>query len=99
LLFIFTITEALFVSYITASYKPDIVLIALTITAAMVLGLTIYSLTTEEDFTICWGFLFTFTLILLTAIFLNIFIRNRFLEILIASASLLLYSIYFIYDT
>lgn len=99
MLFIFTITEALFVSFITASYKPDIVLIALSITAAMVLGLTFYSLTTEEDFTMCGGFLFTLSLILLTAIVLNIFIRNRFVEILIASASLLLYSFYFIYDT
>lgn len=99
LLTIFTLTEALFVSAITAMADPGIVLLALVLTAAMFIGLTSYALITKTDFTMCGGFLFVLCCITLTATIFNIFMGSRILETVIAGVSLALYSLYLIYDT
>lgn len=99
LLFIFTMTEAVFVSTITSAYSVDLVLIALVLTTAMVVGLTLYAFYTTEDFTMCGGFLFACCLLLIACGILNMFMKSKVLEILIATFSLMLYSLYLIYDT
>lgn len=70
LLGIFTFTEGLFVSAITSLYEPELIIIAFAITSAMVIGLTIYAVTTSEDFTVCGGFLFAFSIIVFMAMIL-----------------------------
>ena len=56
LLFMFTICESIIVAYVIASVEDNLlVLIAATMTAAIVVGLTIYAWTTKTDFTLCWG--------------------------------------------
>lgn len=74
LLLIFTITESIFVGAITAMSEPEIVFIALALTAAMTIGLTIYAMTTSEDFTVCGGLLCVLCLVGLVGVILNMFI-------------------------
>lgn len=46
---------------------------ALTMTALMVVGLTIYACTTKDDFTVCGGLLWTLVLCLICATIFLIF--------------------------
>ena len=58
LLFLFTITESISVSYITMNLPPTIVIESAILTICMAIGLTIYALKTKTDFTIMGGLLF-----------------------------------------
>ena len=55
LLFVFTFCETFVVAHICAYYSPEIVIAAMFMTAAIVVGLTIYALTTKTDFHILGG--------------------------------------------
>lgn len=99
LLFLFTICEAYLVSSITAEYEPVSVFIAAALTAAIVVALTIYACTTKTDFTICGGLLFTCLMALFIASFMSIFFYNYYVEIIISALSVVLFSVYLIYDT
>lgn len=99
LLGIFTLTEAYLVSCITAYHDPETVFIAALLTAAIVVALTIYAFTTKTDFTICGGLLFTAVMALFVGSILAIIFRSRLLSILISVISVVVFSIYLIYDT
>lgn len=99
LLFIFTICESLLVASISSQYDPSTVMMAACITAAAVVGLTIYALTTKTDYTMCGGLLFALCLVLLVATILAIFIRNRWLQLVISVFGALLFCVYLIFDT
>ena len=71
------------------------------LTAAIVIGLTVYAMTTKTDFTMCGGCLFA-ALFLFVAfgILLAIFgIHTKFLYMVICLIGSLIYSIYLVYDT
>ena len=99
LLFIFTITESYMVSLITLKYDPQTVLIAAGLTVALFLGLTFYACVTKTDFTICGGLLFSMLLVLIFASIFSLIFKSRQLEIIISAISLVIFSIYIIYDT
>ena len=99
LLGIFTGTEAYMVSCITAYTDPESVFIAALLTAAIVVALTIYAFTTKTDFTICGGLLFTALMALFIGGLLALIFRSRYLTILISVLSVIVFSIYLIYDT
>lgn len=99
LLSLFTLTEAYLVSCITAMYDPTTVFIAAVLTAAIVVALTIYACTTKSDFTVCGGLLFTALMALIIASIFTIFFRNRILQIIISAISVVVFSVYLIYDT
>lgn len=99
LLTLFTITEAYLVSCTTAAYDPETVFIAAVLTASIVLALTIYAWTTKTDFTICGGLLFTILMALTVASILCIFFSNMIFRIIISACSVVLFSVYLIYDT
>ena len=65
LLFVFTLVESFFVGIITLQYDLKVVLLAMVLTAAVVLGLTIYALQTKYDFTMCFGLVLAGTIIML----------------------------------
>lgn len=100
LLFLFTLCEA----YITAKIcvdvdQPQLVLMAATMTCAIVFGLTVYACVTDTDFTTLGGILFCCCVgIILLSIF-GLFTSNKFLHVLISALSVILFSIYLIYDT
>ena len=96
---LFTLTEAYLVSMITSVTEPEIVFVAVCLTAGIVVSLTIYAMYTKTDFTMMGGMLFMLcsTLILMTI--LAIFIRTTALQIIISSFAVFLFGIYLIYDT
>lgn len=99
LLTVFTVCEALMVASICARYDPATVMIAAALTAAAVVGLTIYAFKTNTDFTILGGVLFAAVLVLLVASIISIFVHNRWLQLAIAVFGAIVFSIYIIFDT
>ena len=99
LLFIFTVSMSWVVAFISSMYSPQIVATAAIMTALMMIGLTTYACFAKTDFTMMGGMLAAGSLILLSMIFLGIFITNKFYHAAIAAGILLLMSVYVIYDT
>lgn len=99
LLFVFSVAQSVFVGCICARYPPNIVLLAVALTAAVVVGLTIYAFTTDSDFTMCGGVLLVAGLVLLVATIISFFVHNKILHIIISACGAILFSIYLIYDT
>ena len=73
--------------------------IAAILTAAVVVALTIYACTTKTDFTVCGGLLFAGVLVLMIATVLSFIFRNKIFEIVVSVFSVLLFSIYLVFDT
>ena len=99
LLAIFTVCESLLVASISSRYDPSTVMIAASLTAAAVIGLTIYAFKTKTDFTILGGVLFAAVMILLVASIISIFVHNRWLQLAISIFGAIVFSIYIIFDT
>ena len=99
LLFIFTICEAVMLSYMIA-YVNDwkTVVTAASITILVTLGLTLYACTTKTDFTFLGGMLFVCSILLLCLGIFSLFFGN-FINTLYCVLGVLLYSIYLIFDT
>ena len=55
---------------ITSYYEVDAILIAVGITAAVTLGLTLFAFQTKIDFTMCGGLFFALLIILLISSFI-----------------------------
>lgn len=99
LLGLFTLTEAYFVGAMCALSDPTNVFIALVLTAALVVGLSIYAFTTKTDFTMMGGLLFMLLSVLIIASILSIFFKSKLLEIAISGFSIFIFGFYLIYDT
>ena len=99
LLTLFTVCEALLVASICSRYDSATVMIAAAVTAAAVVGLTIYAFKTDSDFTVLGGVLFAALLILLVASVIAIFVHNRWLQLVIACLGAIIFSIYIVFDT
>ena len=99
LLGLFTLAESYMVSCITALYDPKTVFIAAVLTAGIVVALTIYACTTKTDFTICGGLLYSALMVLMIATIFSFFFWSKILQIIISAVSVILFSIYLVYDT
>lgn len=99
LLFLFTAAMSYLVGFISSQYSPRIVAAAAILTALMMIGLTAYACYTKTDFTMCGGLLFAAGFILIGMIFVGIFITNKFYHSLLCGMTLVLLSVYVIYDT
>jgi len=93
---------------ITSYYDVDAILIAVGITAAVTLGLTLFAFQTKIDFTMCGGLFFALLIILLvSSIILGIVVRTsagddinrKYMMIGIGAAGAFVFSLYLIYDT
>ena len=74
---IFTVCEGVMLGTITSYYDVDAILIAVGITAAVTLGLTLFAFQTKIDFTMCGGLFFALLIILLiSSIILAIVVRT-----------------------
>lgn len=96
---VFTAAEAYAVSIICSYYPADLVLMALALTAAVTVSLTLYACTTKSDFTYLGGILFTLACCALVAVIFGLFFRSRMMDLLISIMIVMIYSIYLIYDT
>ena len=99
LLFLFTFSESYLLMGVTAFTYPENVFIALVLTAAIVVSLTIYAFRTEKDFTIFGGLFFMVLMVLFVAGILAVFIQSRIFDIVISGCTVVLFGFYLIYDT
>lgn len=76
------------------------VLLAVGLTAAIVLGLTLFAFQTKYDFTVCGGFLCIVLMIFtLGSIIGALFFRSEFGHFILACFGAGLFSMYIVYDT
>lgn len=99
LLSMFTLAEGFMMAVVASTYTAESVLMAVGLTAAICLGLTLFAFQTKWDFTMMGGLLFVGLIILLVLGFVAIFVRNHVLNMVYASVGALLFSVYLIYDT
>jgi len=97
LLTAWTLCEAYMVTFICANYDPLSVIVAGALTAAVTVSLTIYAYYTKTDFTYSGGAIFVLACLILFCVIFSFFVP--FLQILICSLGVLIYSAYLIYDT
>lgn len=72
---------------------------AVGITAAVCLGLTLFAFQTKWDFTVMGGVLFVAVIILMVFGIVAIFVQVKVLQLVYASLGAFIFSIYLIYDT
>lgn len=99
LLGVFTITESYLVSAVTTFYTPLSVAYASCLTAAIVVGLTIYAFKTTTDFTYMGGMLFVILSGFLVASLLAMIFQSRMFDLILAYIGACLFGVYLIYDT
>lgn len=99
LLSIFTILESILVGVITTQYKTDTLFIAVGITTAVVIGLTLFAFQTKIDFTGMGIYLFVFALVLMIFGFVAIIIRSQIMSIIYAALGAGVFSMYLVFDT
>ncbi|XP_030573370.1 protein lifeguard 1 isoform X1 [Drosophila novamexicana] len=98
-LFLFTLAESFLLGIVAGQYQADEVLMAVGITAAVSLGLTIFALQTKYDFTMCGGVLVACLVVFLIFGIIAIFIPGQIIGLVYASLGALLFSVYLVYDT
>ncbi|XP_044269084.1 protein lifeguard 1 isoform X1 [Tribolium madens] len=98
-LFIFTLAESFVLAVCSSTYESQEVMMAVGITAAVCLGLTLFAFQTKYDFTMCGGILFVAVLILFIFGIVTIFVHTKVVKLVYASLGALIFSIYLVYDT
>ncbi|XP_016974261.1 protein lifeguard 1 [Drosophila rhopaloa] len=99
LLAAFTLAESFLLGIAACRYAPKEIFMAVVITAAVCLGLTLFALQTRYDFTMMGGILVSCLIILLLFGILTMFVGGGLFTTLYASLSALLFSVYLVYDT
>ena len=95
---LFTLAESFLLGCMSTVYDSDTVLLAVGITAAVCLGLTLFAFQTKWDFTTMGGVLFVGVLILLVMGIFSLIFRTQTLMIIYASLGALIFCIYLVYD-
>ncbi|CAK1544879.1 unnamed protein product [Leptosia nina] len=99
-LFIFTLAQSFLLGVATSSFEINEVFMAVGITAAVCLGLTLFAFQTKWDFTLIGGGLVAASMVLLMFGLIAIFIpSNNIVRLVYASLGVLLFSLYLVYDT
>ncbi|KAH8285632.1 hypothetical protein KR054_011836 [Drosophila jambulina] len=96
---LFTLAESFLLGMIAVQYKESEMLIAVGITAAVALGLTLFALQTKWDFTMCSGMLVSCLVVFIIYGIISILYPSKVIALLYASLGVMLFSIYLIYDT
>lgn len=98
-LFLFTLAEGFVLATAASTYQVEEVLLAVGITAAVCLGLTLFAFQTKWDFTGLHSILFVAVLILLIFGIIAAIWHGKTMSLVYASLGALIFSIYLIYDT
>ncbi|KAI5637482.1 inhibitor of apoptosis-promoting bax1 domain-containing protein [Phthorimaea operculella] len=99
-LLIFTIAQSFLLAVSASIYDVKEVLMAVGITAAVCLGLTLFAFQTKWDFTVMGGALVAMTMVLLVFGLIAIFIpRNNIVTLVYAALGAFIFSLYLVYDT
>lgn len=75
------------------------VLMAVGLTAAVCLGLTLFAFQTKWDFTVMGGVLFVAVIVLMLFGIVAIFVKGKTITLIYASLGALIFSVYLVYDT
>lgn len=95
----FTVLEAVTVGTVVSLYEVASVVQALVLTLLITAGLTAYTFQTKRDFSSMGVGLFIGLLCLLGVGILNLFLGSTGLELLIAGAGALIFSLFIVFDT
>ncbi|XP_022114023.1 protein lifeguard 1 isoform X1 [Pieris rapae] len=99
-LFIFTVAQSFLLGVASSTFDATEVFMAVGITAAVCLGLTLFAFQTKWDFTLIGGGLVAATMVLLMFGLITIFIpTNNIVRLVYASLGVLIFSMYLVYDT
>ena len=95
----FTVCQAIMVGHAVMRVpEPEVVLAAACITAAAVVGITLYAIFTSSDFTVCGPMLMNiFMIFAVASIFIVLF--GPKLHFFLAAGGVFLFSLYLVYDT
>ncbi len=97
---VFTLFESYTVATLTGFYKPEYVLYAAILTLVMSVTLSVYACFTKTDFTVCGcGLLIVGIAVSVASLILMLTVRNHYAMLVIAWITLILASVYLIYDT
>ena len=99
ILTIFTLSYSWLIAMVCCLYTFRSVMIAIFLTFVTVLSLTIYAWRTKKDFTVCGGTLFVCLILLIFSSIIFIFLPIPLSNLIFTYISLVLFSIYLIYDT
>ncbi|GAB6032222.1 Transmembrane BAX inhibitor motif-containing protein 4 [Chamberlinius hualienensis] len=95
----FTLVEAYSLGIVVTYYDQVIVLEAFILTFLITLGLTAYTFQSKKDFSGWGAALFVSLSILFICGIIQVFVGSTFLELVIAGAGSLLFSLFIIFDT
>ena len=95
---LFSLSFGWWIAAYTILYTKTSVLFVLCLTAVTVASLTCYAMYTKKDYTGLGNFLFTALIVLIVASILEIFFPIPLLRLLVIYFSLMIFSIYLIYD-
>ena len=98
ILTLFSLSFGWWIAAYTILYTKTSVLFVLCLTAVTAASLTIYAMYTKKDYTGLGNFLFTALIVLIFATILEIFFPIPLLRLLVIYFSLMIFSIYLIYD-
>jgi FtsH-binding integral membrane protein len=99
LMFIFTFCEAWVVAYVCAAIgDAQTVLMAAFMTAGIVVGLTLYAITTKTDFTFCGGSIFIIAAAMIMFSILSIIFGATF-NLVYCTLGVILFGFYLVFDT
>ncbi|XP_017838222.1 protein lifeguard 1 isoform X2 [Drosophila busckii] len=96
---LFTIAQSFLMGITATRYAPTEVLMAVGITAAVCLALTLFAMQTKYDFTMMGGVLLACMVVFVIFGIVAIFIPGKVITLVYASIGALLFSVYLIYDT
>ena len=99
ILTIFTLSESWLVAIFCCLYSFRSVMVSIFLTFITVFSLSIYALRTKKDFTVCGGTLFICLVLLIFSSLIFIILPIPLPNIIFTYISLVLFSIYLIYDT
>ena len=99
LLMVFTVMESFLIGVISTRYKTDTILIAVGITAALVICITIFAFQTKIDFTGMVIYLFVAVLLLMVFGIFAIIFRSKIMHVVYAGLGAGIFSFYLVFDT
>ncbi|XP_034831413.1 protein lifeguard 1-like [Maniola hyperantus] len=96
---LFTLAQSFLLGVVTSAFEVKEVMMAVGITAAVCLGLTLFAFQTKWDFTMMGGALVAASVVLLVFGILALIIKNNILTLVYAAAGAFIFSLYLVYDT
>jgi protein lifeguard len=96
---IFTIAQSFMLGVVSVGFAREEILMAVGITAAVCLALTLFAFQTKWDFTMMGGILFVAVVILFLFGLVAMFFPGKTIQLIYGSLGALIFSFYLIYDT